>query len=65
MNSSPDRPFVASDPLVAVAVERWLDRQGYAICLWSASGRLAPIAAIFCLACRGWKLRLRSPARWR
>lgn len=39
MNSSPDRPFVASDPLVAAGVERWLDRQGYAIAYGPQSAR--------------------------
>jgi len=39
MHTIPDRPFVASDPAVAVAVERWLDRQGYAIAYGQQSAR--------------------------
>lgn len=39
MYSIPDRPFVASDPAVAMSVERWLDRQGYAIAYGHQSAR--------------------------
>ncbi len=39
MHSLPPRPFVASDPAVAASVERWLDRQGYAISYGSQSAR--------------------------
>ena len=39
MYSIPDRPFVASDPSVALAVERWLDRQGYAMAYGAQSAR--------------------------
>jgi len=39
MHSVPDRPFVASDPALALQVERWLDRQGYLIAYGPQSAR--------------------------
>ena len=39
MHSLPNRPFVASEPAVAAAVERWLDRQGYQIAYGQNSAR--------------------------